>query len=76
MIIEENIIKLITNFSKVNAQSIHSLTNVKDLNFDSLDLLEFQMAIDDEFGIEIPIDDFLNCKNVKDIANLVKNYRK
>jgi acyl carrier protein len=76
MIIEESIIKLITKFSKVNAQSIHSLTNVKDLNFDSLDLLEFQMAIDDEFGIEIPIDDFLNCKNVKDIANLVKNFRK
>jgi acyl carrier protein len=76
MIIEESIIKLITKFSKVNAQSIHSLTNVKDLNFDSLDLLEFQMAIDDEFGIEIPIDDFLNCKNVKDIINLVKNFRK
>jgi acyl carrier protein len=76
MIIEESIIKLITKFSKVNAQSIHSLTNVKDLNFDSLDLLEFQMAIDDEFGIEIPIDDFLNCKNVKDITNLVKNFRK
>ena len=76
MMIEESIIKLITKFSKVNAQGIHSLTDVKDLNFDSLDLLEFQMAIDDEFGIEIPIDDFLNCKNVKDIANLVKNFRK
>ena len=74
MKIVERLVLLIQKFSKVNAIEIQASSNIKDLKFDSLDLLEFQMAIDDEFRIEIAIDDFLKCNDINDVAVVVKNY--
>lgn len=74
MKIEDRLVLLIQKFSKVNAIEIQVSSNIKDLKFDSLDLLEFQMAIDDEFRIEIAIDDFLKCNDINDVAVVVKNY--
>ena len=47
MKIEDRLVLLIQKFNKVNAIEIQASSNIKDLKFDSLDLLEFQMAIDD-----------------------------
>ena len=58
---DERLRRIIEKFSKADIQAMEGGTRIKDLKFDSLDLLEFQMAIDDEFGIEIAIDDFLKC---------------
>lgn len=74
MKIEDRLVLLIQKFNKVNAIEIQASSNIKDLKFDSLDLLEFQMAIDDEFRIEIAIDDFLKCNDINDVAVVVKNY--
>lgn len=74
MKIEDKLLTLIKKYSKINADDIKSTTNINELKFDSLDFLEFQMGVDDEFGIEISIDDFIKCKNVNDIIQLIERY--
>lgn len=74
MKVEDKLLVLMKKFSKANVIDINPLTNIKDLQFDSLDLLEFQMAVDDEFKVEISIDNFLKCKNANDLVILLKKY--
>jgi acyl carrier protein len=74
MKIEDKLLALVKKYSKINKDDIKSATKISDLKFDSLDFLEFQMAVDDEFGIEISIDDFLECKNINDVIQLVEKY--
>jgi acyl carrier protein len=71
----DKLVTLVKRFSKINEIDINPSTSVKELKFDSLDLLEFQMEIDNEFGIELGIEDFLKCITLADIGKLVENYR-
>lgn len=43
----------------------------EDLNADSLDVVELIMALEEEFGIEIPDDDVANMKTVGDVSSYV-----
>lgn len=45
---------------------------VKDLSADSLDAVEIIMAIEDEFGIEIPDEDAENIQTVGDLVKYVE----
>jgi acyl carrier protein len=42
------------------------------LLFDSLDAVELCMAIEDEFEIEVPDEDYVKWKSVKDVVDYVK----
>ncbi len=42
---------------------------IEDLGADSLDTVELVMALEDEFGIEIPDDDAEKAKTVGDVIN-------
>lgn len=44
----------------------------KDLNADSLDTVEIIMALEDEFGVEIPDEEAEKLKTVGDIVNYIK----
>jgi len=44
---------------------------IKDLEADSLDAVEIIMAIEDEFGVEIPDEEAEGFKNIGDIAEYV-----
>lgn len=44
----------------------------KDLNADSLDAVEIIMALEDEFGVEIPDEEAEKLKTVGDIVNYIK----
>ncbi|MGN0347855.1 MAG: acyl carrier protein [Lachnospiraceae bacterium] len=58
----------------IDADTITENSNFKeDLKVDSLDMFEMLMAIDDEFGIEIPADDLENLATVKDIMDYLKS---
>jgi NADH dehydrogenase (ubiquinone) 1 alpha/beta subcomplex 1, acyl-carrier protein len=47
--------EIIKNFDKVNASAVTPTASFKeDLDLDSLDGVEVVMAIEEEFGIEIP----------------------
>lgn len=75
MTTQDQLITLIKKFSKTINFEINTSTNINDLKFDSLDLLEFQMDIDNYFGIELSIEDFLRCHNIGDIVRLVEQSR-
>lgn len=45
----------------------------EDLGADSLDVVELLMAIEDEFGIEIPDDEIENIKTVDDLVKYIEN---
>lgn len=45
----------------------------EDLGVDSLDLFELVMALEDEFGIEIPPEDLETMNTVGDVAEYLKN---
>lgn len=61
---------------KLNAEgvSITENTNFKDdLAADSLDLFELVMALEDEFGIEIPSEDLEKLATVGDVMEYLEN---
>ncbi len=41
----------------------------EDLNADSLDLFELVMALEDEYGVEIPAEDLEKLLTVKDVCD-------
>ena len=58
--IDEDDIKLESNFKE-------------DLEADSLDLFELVMALEEEYGVEIPSEDLEKIATVKDIIEYLKN---
>lgn len=47
---------------------------VNDLNFDSLDKVEFVMTLEDEFGVDIPDDEAMKAQFVRDAVELLCGY--
>lgn len=45
---------------------------VDDLGADSLDIVELLMALEDEFGIEIPDEDLIKIATIKDVIDYIK----
>ncbi|MBX3118501.1 MAG: acyl carrier protein [Fimbriimonadaceae bacterium] len=45
----------------------------EDLGADSLDVVELVMALEDEFGIEIPDDEVSNIKTVGDAVKYIES---
>ncbi len=49
-------------------------TNIaRDLGADSLDVVELLMAIDDEFGVEIPDEEIENIKTIGDLVEYIQS---
>ena len=73
MELQEKIVKLISDATKVDAANINGETSfVDDLNLDSLDMVELMMKMEDEFGVEIPEDDAENLKTIGDITKYLE----
>ncbi|MCC8167775.1 MAG: acyl carrier protein [Clostridiales bacterium] len=45
----------------------------EDLEADSLDLFEMVMALEEEYGVEIPSEDLENIETVQDIMDYLKD---
>lgn len=61
---------------KLNADGVEITEETsfkEDLNADSLDLFELVMALEDEFGIEIPSEDLEQLSTVGDVLTYLKN---
>lgn len=50
------VMKLLTFFDHVDASKIRKDSRFMDLGLDSLDIVELQMAVEEEFGVQIPDD--------------------
>ena len=73
MSIEDKIISIIAeklNLSKDQVKPEASF--VDDLGADSLDLVELVMAMEEEFGMEVPDEDAEKLRTVKDVIEYVK----
>ncbi len=58
----------------IEAGDVSAESNFKDdLNADSLDLFEMIMAMEEEFGVEIPSDDLEQLHTVGDVMDYLKN---
>ncbi len=48
---------------------------IEDLGADSLDIVDLVMALEEEFGIDIPDEEAQNIKSVGDAVNYIKNHQ-
>lgn len=65
----ERIAKLIAENKEMDIAEIKMETTFDDMELDSLDVIEIVMAIEEEFGITMDIED--DVKTVKDLVDLV-----
>ena len=60
----------------VDAATITEESSFKDdLGEDSLDLFELDMALEEEFGIEIPTEDLEQIATVGDVIKYINNHK-
>ena len=70
---EERVIKLVSEATKVDMSKINAATSfVDDLNLDSLDIVELMMKMEDEFNVEIPEEEAEGLKTVKDVVSYLE----
>ena len=70
----ENMKEIIAEQLNCDADSITLETNFKDdLGADSLDLFELVMALEEEYGLEIPAEELSDVETVGDIIEYLKN---
>ena len=57
----------------VDADTLTMETDIgKDLNADSLDVVEILMSIEDEFDVEIPDEEIENIKTIGDLVKYIE----
>ncbi|MDH4099106.1 MAG: acyl carrier protein [Nitrospirota bacterium] len=70
--VEEKVKKIVAEQLGVNQDEVSLDSSfVDDLGADSLDTVELVMALEEEFGIEIPDEDAEKIANVKDAVNYI-----
>lgn len=75
--IYEKIVEIIQESRGEEFQVSQTLSLKNDLQADSVDLMEFILTVEDEFGIEISDEDIDELKNVSDVVACVqKNLNK
>jgi len=70
--IEQSIKKIVAEQLGVNEAEVKNESSfVNDLGADSLDTVELVMALEEEFGVEIPDEDAEKMKTVGDVVKYV-----
>ncbi|GFI07617.1 MAG: acyl carrier protein [Lachnospiraceae bacterium] len=72
----EEIKTIVADNLGVDEDSITMETSFKeDLNADSLDLFEMVMALEENYGVEIPSEDLEQLLTVADVINYIENHK-
>ena len=72
----EDVIKVVAESLGVEADTITAETSFKeDLSADSLDLFELVMALEEEFGVEIPTEDLEQITTVGDVVKYIAAHK-
>ena len=75
--IESRVKKIIAEQLGVPESDVtHEKAFVADLGADSLDTVELVMALEDEFGIEIPDEEAEKIKTVNDVIQYITTHKK
>lgn len=73
--LEEKVKQIIVDQLGVDADEVTPQAKfVEDLGADSLDTVELVMALEEEFGIEIPDEDAEKIVTVKDAADYIRDH--
>lgn len=71
----EKMKEMITEQLNLDGVEITESSSFKDdLGADSLDLFELVMALEEEFGVEVPSEDLESIKTVGDVMNYMKEH--
>ena len=77
MTIAEKVKKMIVEQLGVNeAEVVPEAKFIDDLGADSLDIVELVMALEDEYGIEIPDEDAEKIETVGDAIRYIEEHKK
>lgn len=72
----EKIKELVAENLGVDVSAITEKSSFKeDLGADSLDLFEMVMALEEEFGVEIPTEDLEKITTVGEVAAYIEEYK-
>ncbi len=72
MDIKEKVVKVVVDQLGVKEEDVKSEARfVEDLGADSLDTVELVMALEEDFGIEIPDEDAEKAKTVGDVISYI-----
>ena len=69
----EKIRAIISDGFDIDEDEIELGTHLEDLNFDSLDMVEIAMDIEDEFNVEVPDDALEKFQTIGDIVRFLDN---
>ena len=70
----ERIMEMTSENLNIDSALIQPTSSFKgDLGIDSLDLFELVMALEEEFGVEIPSEDLESIVTVGDVITYLKN---
>ena len=69
----DRIVTIIQERQGENFVVTENLSLKDDLDADSVDLMEFVLTIEDEFGIEISDEEIDNLQSVADVLEIIKN---
>lgn len=70
----EKLKEIVSEQLEIDAESITADTRLnEDLNADSLDVVEILMALEDEFGVEIPDEETEKMKTIGDVVDYIQN---
>lgn len=74
-LIQSKVLRLISDQSGLNVDDIkeQKLTTIDDFNFDSLDVIELVMAIEEEFDLEIPDAHAERFNDISDVVTYVNS---
>jgi len=73
MSVEKKVKEIVAEqLGKDSSEVTNEASFIDDLGADSLDIVELVMAMEDEFGIEIPDEEAEKIKTVKDVIEYIK----
>ena len=74
--IEERVKKIIGEQLGVKQEEVtNNASFVEDLGADSLDTVELVMALEEEYGIEIPTEDLEQIATVGDVISYIESHK-
>jgi acyl carrier protein len=70
--VEEKVKKIVTRIVRKKEDEYSPTSSFKDLNADSLDIVQILVAVEDAFDIEIPDEELVNVSNMDGFIALIE----